>query len=403
VGLSLGGSLFFTSAFTTNLLYYVQTVGLDPLQMVLMGTILEGTILIFEVPTGILADMHGRKASLAIGYGLTAAAFVLQALVPSVWAVALAQAVWGVGYTFTSGAHEAWIADEVGLERAGEAFSRGGQVGQVASLVGIALAGIVGAVDLALPILICGLGFALMGILVVLLLPEHGFQPIRVADWSGWRAMGETLTRSVQLARRQRTVMWLLLSGIAMGLYSEGYDRLWMAHMLTGIGLPIQPSLPAAVWFAGIRIVSALLGIVTMEFARRRLLSGDDRGLSLLLGANAIGIAVGILMMALSRSFWLAAAAAICVDPLRGAASLLRTIWLNRQIDDSGVRATVFSAVGQADSLGQVIGGPAVGWLAKVVSVPLGMSVSALLLLPVVPIYACAASAAKSPTRLDDT
>jgi len=215
--------------------------------------------------------------------------------------------------------------------------------------------------------------------------------------------MGKTLTRSVQLARRQRTVMWLLLSGIAMGLYSEGYDRLWMAHMLTGIGLPIQPSLPAAVWFAGIRIVSALLGIVTMEFARRRLLSGDDRGLSLLLGANAIGIAVGILMMALSCSFWLAAAAAICVDPLRGAASLLRTIWLNRQIDDSGVRATVFSAVGQADSLGQVIGGPAVGWLAKVVSVPLGMSVSALLLLPVVPIYACAASAAKPPTRLNDT
>lgn len=388
IGLTLWVSLLFALAFTTNLIYYVQVVGLDPLQMVLLGTILEGAVLLFEVPTGILADLKGRKVSIMVGYVLTGLAFCLQALAPHFWAVALAQAVWGIGYTFTSGAEQAWIADEVGPERAAQAFSRARQAAQVASLVGVALAGLLGAIDLALPVLVCGVGMLAMAGALPLVMRETGFAPADHADLSGWQAMLRTASQAVALARRRPIVLWLLISGVVVGLYSEGYDRLWMPHLLQNVGLPDAPALPTATWFAGVRMISAMLGIGVVEFTRRRLLTSHDRRLRWVLSGAALGIVAGILVVALAGSFWLAALAVIIIGPLRTATALLRDAWLNRQIDDPTVRATIFSALGQADSVGQVVGGPAIGWLARAVSIPLAMTVSALLLTPVVPIYA---------------
>ncbi len=402
IGLSLGGSLLLSLAFTTNLLYYVETVGLDPLQMVLMGTVLEGTILLFEVPTGVVADMRGRKVSIVIGHALTGAAFCLQAVVPHLWAVALAQAVWGIGYTFTSGAQEAWLADEVGPDRAPEAFSRAGQAAQLASLAGIGLAAWVGAADLALPILVCGLGYVVLALALLPLMCESGYRPSGAADWSGWREFADTAARAVRLAGRRQVLVWLLVSGVVLGLYSEGYDRLWMPHMLQGIGLPDHPELPTTAWFAGIRMGESLLGIGAVELARRRLLSSDDRRLSYVLSLMALGVVLGIAGVAWTRSFWVAAAAAIGISALRGVSALLRVTWLNRQIDDSSVRATLFSAIGQADSLGQVAGGPAVGWVARALSVPAGLTMSALLLTPILPIYALSGQRGAKAPGADD-
>ena len=55
--------------------FLILRIGLDPFQLVLMGTILEGTYLLFEVPTGIVADTVGRRASVIIGYAGSGAAF----------------------------------------------------------------------------------------------------------------------------------------------------------------------------------------------------------------------------------------------------------------------------------------------------------------------------------------
>ena len=58
-------ALFFTLVFTVNLVYQVTVVGLNPLQLVLVGTMLELTVLVCEVPTGVVADVttaEGRAA-----------------------------------------------------------------------------------------------------------------------------------------------------------------------------------------------------------------------------------------------------------------------------------------------------------------------------------------------------
>ena len=101
-----GTSFLLVLAFTLSQVYYVTVVGLSPLQMVLVGTVLEATCFLFEIPTGIVADLYSRRLSVVIGVTLLGAGMLLQGLVPTFAAVLVAQVVWGTGSTFLSGADE---------------------------------------------------------------------------------------------------------------------------------------------------------------------------------------------------------------------------------------------------------------------------------------------------------
>ena len=112
--LSGAGALFFALITTVNLVYQNEVAELNPLQLVLVGTALEASAFLFEVPTGVVADVCSRRLSVIIGVFLIGAGFLVWGAVPLFVTVLLAQVLWGVGYTFTSGATEAWIADELG-------------------------------------------------------------------------------------------------------------------------------------------------------------------------------------------------------------------------------------------------------------------------------------------------
>ena len=64
-----------SSMITVNLVFMVQVAGLDPLQMVLVGTVLEASVFLFEVPTGVVADVVSRRLSVIIGYAIIGAGF----------------------------------------------------------------------------------------------------------------------------------------------------------------------------------------------------------------------------------------------------------------------------------------------------------------------------------------
>src|SRR5690348_8419155 len=97
-------SLLFAVVFTVSTLYQVQTVGLNPFQLVLVGTVLEVTAFLAEVPTGILADVYSRRLSIIAGFVLVGAGFMVQGAIPQFWALLLAQVIWGIGATCQSGA-----------------------------------------------------------------------------------------------------------------------------------------------------------------------------------------------------------------------------------------------------------------------------------------------------------
>src|SRR5690349_24794010 len=113
-GLSFGG---YMPTWVVMSVYLVSELHLSPLQLVLMGTAMEAAVFLFEVPTGIVADTYSRRLSLILGYVGTGAAWVVVGLVSAPSLIIALWAFWGFAYTFTSGAEQAWITDEVGQER----------------------------------------------------------------------------------------------------------------------------------------------------------------------------------------------------------------------------------------------------------------------------------------------
>lgn len=383
------GSLLFSLIFTVSQLYYVTVVGLGPLQLVLTGTILEATVFLFEVPTGVLADVKSRRLSVIIGYALMGVGFIVEGSFAFFGAIALAQVLWGFGYTFTSGATQAWVADELGEERAGPAYLRGAQAARAGALMAIPLSVVLGRLAIWLPIVLGGSLMILLAVFLVFGMTEEGFTPTPPDERTTWGLMLKTVQDARQLVRRQPTLLLLLGTGLFYGLYSEGFDRLWTPHLLENFQMLRLEATEPVVWFGLIRAVQLLISLVATEFARRRVDTNRPLPLVRTLMINAALIILSLAGFGLVRTFWLALALYWLIGALRNVTAPLHTAWLNLSIDDPQVRATMFSVSGQADAIGQIAGGPAVGALGNA-SIRVALVSSALLLTPVLPLYAVA-------------
>lgn len=374
-------SAFFAMMFVSMSLYEATTAGLTPLQLVLVGTTVELSIFVFEVPTGIVADVYSRRLSIIIGYLLMGVGFLIEGLFPAFFPILLAQVIWGLGYTFTSGATQAWITDEIGEGPANKLFLRATQVGLFASLIGMGAAALVGAQNVALPILVGAFGVFLIGITLFVIMPETGFHPTSKEERNTWQQMWHTFNEGLKTVRDRPRLMSIVGIGLFYGLYSEGFDRLWVKLLLDNFSLPILFGNNEVAFFAALRVAGTVLTIFAVHFVGKRV----DTGSSLAIGRAMLGVTAGISLamigFGLAPFLLLALVLYLVIDVLRDISYPLQTAWINQKLD-SRVRATVHSMFGQVDAVGQIAGGPGVGLIANLASVVAAISTSGLLLTP---------------------
>ncbi len=382
-----GGSFFSTLVFTVNLIYQVQVAHLNPLQLVLVGTVLEGTAFLFEVPTGIVADVYSRRLSIIIGTFLLGVGLALQGVVPHFGVILLAQVVWGIGYTFTSGATEAWLTDEIGVERANPLFLRASQVQLIGSIVAVAIATAIGNVSLQAPILLGGGLYLVMGIALLVVMPERGFAPTPRAERTTWQVMGGQLKNGVSLVRRSHVLLTILGIAVFAGAATESYDRLSTDHFLTNFAFPAFAGWRPVVWLGLISIVGRLVNIGAFEIVRRRLDTNSHRAVARALTVSTALLVVCYLGFALAGNLALAVIASTGVWMFRRINNPLQTAWINQHVD-SGVRATVISISSQSDAVGQIAGGPVVGYVGVLASVRAALVVGGCILTPALVLYA---------------
>lgn len=379
-------ALFFSIIVTVNLVYQVETVGLSPLQLVLVGTTLEATAFLFEVPTGVIADVYSRRLSVIIGVVLTGLGFMLEGLVPTFAAVLGAQVVWGIGYTFISGANEAWIVDEVGEANAGPVLLRGSQAAQVGGLIGAPISVALASVALNVPVVTGGALYIVLALVLALRMPETAFRPAPRGERNSWQNMGHTFMEGVRLVRGRPLLLTIIVVAAVLGAASEGFDRLSTAHLIDDIGLPAFGRFEPVVWFGAFSVVGSLLGIAGVGFVRRRLDTRNNRTVTRALFVFTATRLVATVVFALTGSFAIAVVAYVVGGFFRRLAYPVYSAWLNQQID-SRLRATVLSMNGQSDAFGQVAGGPAIGALGNV-SLRAAIAVSGLLLAPALALFA---------------
>ena len=270
---AIAGGFLFTLAATLSMVFLIVDVGLNPLQMVLVGSVLEGSVLLFEVPTGVVADTVSRRTSVIIGELITGVGFALYA-VPSFPAILLAQVVWGLGFTFVSGAFVAWLADEVGEERAVDVYLRSNQRMQFGAFIAIGASVALASVALWLPLAVAGAGYVLLGLWLWAVMPETGFVRPETSEHAPMRQV----LHNARGAVRARPVLLIVFTCAALaGMSSEGFDRFWEFRLIKEIGLP-HIGLDRVVWFGLIRAVALLLGITLIAMIRRRAKGIDDEG-----------------------------------------------------------------------------------------------------------------------------
>ena len=402
--LESGTSFLLGISYATVTVYWVTSGRLNPLQLLLLGTSLELSYFVFQLPTGVLADLLSRRLCVLAGLFIVGAAQVTASLSPSFGNLMASWALLGLGAALNNGAQDAWIADElsaeVGDDRMTGIYLRATQLGLVATVAGSLLSGVVALAGLDMPLRVGGALICLLAVAAAAVMPERHFHPAARAAGGSLSGAGSVVRQAASALAAQtksthRAVVavpgLVLLFGMTLfvGLWSESFDRLWGAFLLRDIRFPHLGGLHPAMWFSLFAAAAAALGLGATEVAKRRTqrLGADSVVGALLAATLAIGIAaVGL---ATAHAFAVVAATYLVVSVLRPVLDPLLSGWMVGRIEPS-VRATALSAKDMFDSAGQIVGGPAIGAIGTLTSVRIALLAGAAALGPAAAFIAAA-------------
>jgi MFS transporter, DHA3 family, tetracycline resistance protein len=396
--LSLGSSALFALVFTVNMLYYATVVKLSPLELVLVGTALELSVFLFEVPTGVVADVVSRRLSILIGFALIGCGFLLEGFIPVFWAVIGAQVLWGIGYTFTSGATQAWLSDEIGEAPANQLMLRVQIWQRYVGFIVLPIAFLLSYSNLQVPIVLSGLGFLFLCTFLALTMPETGFRPHPSHQAGLLVGLKTTFLQALRFARDNTSIRLVFIVTIIFGAASESFDRLWQVHILS-FGLPrlewggLSEAQSLLLWFIGIDMLIQLLSLPFAQWASK-IDAGNASSVARALLWVTATLGFCILVFALSNSLILTIIAYIAARISRGLHDPLSQAWLNQNLEPS-TRATVLSLNGQANAVGQIAGGPIIGAMGNA-SLRFALIAGASILGLCLPLYRRAAQAKRS-------
>ena len=193
--------------------------------------------------------------------------------------------------------------------------------------------------------------------------------------------MGHVFKQGIAAVRVRPRLMTILAVGLFYGLYSEGFDRLWVKHFLDTFELPILFGSTEVAFFGIMRAFGTVLTIFAVRFVEKRLDTSQPRVIGRIMLMVTALISACIIGFAVSPVFGLTIGLFLLIYIFRRVAMPLYTAWVNQKLA-SGTRATVISMSGQVDAIGQIAGGPGVGLVASLVSVVAAIMTSGLLLSP---------------------
>jgi DHA3 family tetracycline resistance protein-like MFS transporter len=384
LSLNVASAFMESLVWTVLYVYYVTVVEMTPFELVVVGTVMEIAVFLFEVPTGVVADTYSRRLSIVISFAVVGASYAAIAANDSVPWILAANAVLGIGLTFSSGALQAWVTDEVGGQDLERVFLAGSRIAYPGALLGIGGSVALALVDIRLAIAAGAAVSIAIAVGLALFMPERGLVPARHEGIAAWRGVARNAAQGVRIVRTSWVLVVIVVITAFFGASTEALDRLTEAHFIREVGLPgdFEP----VVWFGIISVIGLVGGFVVASVLLRRLKPSERvRTVEILFAADAV-LAIALLVFAFAGNFWIALAALFVARRARGLRGPFFTAWLN-QNTGSNLRATVNSLVGQSDAIGQVGGGPVLGALGTLASVRVALASSAALLLPALALY----------------
>ena len=343
---------------------FLLDAGLNNAQAFTVNAFFTAGQVLFEIPTGVVADTRGRRTSYLWGAGTLLISTLLyawmwQASAP-LWAWAGGSILIGLGFTFFSGAVEAWLVDS--LDATGHegdldsVFGRGQTVMGVAMLAGSVVGGFLAQVtNLGVPYIVRAGLLLLVIVVAARSMHDIGFEPQRGRAreeirriWAG----------SIEGGFKNPPVRWLMLAAPFMmgtGIYIFYAMQPYLLE-LYGDNTAFGIAGVAAAIVAGAQIAGGLL----VPWVRRRFKRRTDA----MLVAFTIGV-VAVLLIGFVNNFWAALALIVVWALTFSTIAPVRQAYINGSID-SQQRATVLSFDALMGSSGGVVAQPALARAADV-------------------------------------
>ena len=362
--LVLGNTLATSFIWGINTLFLLDA-GLTNFEAFAANAFFTVGIVLFEIPTGVVADTWGRRASYLIGTLVLAATtflyLVLWQTQAPFWQWAVSSALLGLGFTFFSGALEAWVVDALSFaEHRGSleaVFGRAQVVTGVAMLVGSVAGGIVAqATSLGVPYLLRVAVLVVMFVVALVLMKDLGFSPDRTLTASA--AVRQVASTSYRYAARNAPVRSLMAAGAftsGVGFYAFYAMQPFLLELYGEQGAYGVAGLAAAV-VAGSQIVGGLGASRVRRLVRTRT--------SAVIAGTAVA-AVLLAAIGLTTSFVPALVLLVAMGVVQAAVMPIRQALLNGLVP-SGQRATLLSADSMVAGVGGVVVQPPLGRAADV-------------------------------------
>ncbi|HUQ22629.1 MAG TPA: MFS transporter [Gaiellaceae bacterium] len=362
--LTLGNTLAASFIWGINTLFLLDA-GLSNLEAFAANAFFTAGMVLFEIPTGVIADTRGRRVSYLLGTITLAAStllyyFMWQMSAPF-WSWAGVSILIGLGFTFFSGAVEAWLVDALhfsGYDGPLEAvFGRGQMVGGMAMLGGSVAGGVIAqATSLGVPFLVRVGVLLVMFVVAFVVMKDLGFTPERSRQ--PLRDMKRVLSASIDHGLRNPPVRWVMLA----------------APFSSGVGIYAFYALqPYLLELYGDKVAYSVAGLAAAIAAAAQILGGylapRIRGLfARRTSALVAGMATSVLLLVglgLTRSFALALVFVVLWGLVFAAVMPIRQAYLNGMIP-SEHRATVLSFDSLMGNSGGVVIQPGLGKAADV-------------------------------------
>jgi MFS family permease len=367
-------SLTLLSTFASSFIWGINTLflldaGLTITEAFTANAFFTAGQVIFEIPTGVVADTRGRRTSFLLGtatlFATTIAYLWLWNIKGPFWAWAIVSALLGLGFTFFSGATEAWLVD--GLKGAGfkedldGVFAKGSIAAGTAMLTGTVAGGLVAQyTSLGVPYIMRIVALGLTFLIAFFLMHDEGFKPKTRTSLFG--EMRDVVADSVEFGLRNRPIRWMMLSAIFSGGVAIYIFYAMQPYLLELYGDPenyVIAGASAAI-VAGAQIAGGLLVPYVGRVFKRRT--------SILIFGLLLSVATSILI-GLYPSFVVVLVLLAVWAIVFASISPVRQSYVNGIIP-SEQRATVLSADNLLNSGGGAISQPALGKVAEVWGYP---------------------------------
>jgi MFS family permease len=362
--LMLGNTLAASFIWGINTIFLLDA-GLSNLEAFGANAFYTAGMVLFEVPTGIVADTVGRRASYLLGTVTLTASTLLYVLLWQMgapfWQWALVSMLLGLGFTFFSGAVEAWLVDALsatGFKGELEAvFGRGQMVSGAAMLIGSVAGGFIAQqTSLGVPFVLRGAILAVMFAVAFRLMHDVGFTPAR-----GGRPLAEMRKiagASIDHGWRVPAVKWLMVESLFIGGVGFYVFYALQPYLLELYGDPEAYQIAGLV--AAIAAGAQILGGMAAPRIRR-LFARRTSALMATAGASVLTLT----LMGVVESFWGVLALIVVWGLLFAATMPIRQSYLNGLIP-SRQRATILSFDSLMGSTGGVWSQPLLGRAADV-------------------------------------